>query len=231
MGSMPDLRTSTKPVPCASVAQVLARPDARVIDLRSPGEFADDHLPGAVNVPLFDDAERALVGTLYARSSAQAAFDAATEIVEARVRALVDAVGAEVDWTPPPGELLPQVRARTAEGIAAMERELVVVGRDELPARPVVLHCWRGGLRSRSVVSLLRELGLERAVGLEGGEHAAPHGLKIVDGVTARGAQGEMGGDNEAAGLMQPTGRIVDKERFVGVVYSHGVSSNLQRAR
>ncbi|HRY87447.1 MAG TPA: rhodanese-like domain-containing protein, partial [Rubrivivax sp.] len=35
-----------------------------VIDARSPAEFADDHLPGAVNWPVLDDAERALVGTL-----------------------------------------------------------------------------------------------------------------------------------------------------------------------
>ena len=35
-----------------------------------------------------------------------------------------------------------------------------------------VLHCWRGGLRSRSVIALLRGLGLERAVGLAGGYKA-----------------------------------------------------------
>lgn len=34
-------------------------------DVRSPGEFAAGHVPGAVNIPLFDDAERAEVGTLY----------------------------------------------------------------------------------------------------------------------------------------------------------------------
>jgi tRNA 2-selenouridine synthase len=42
----------------------LARYDA-IFDVRSPGEFADDHLPGAINLPVLDDAERAEVGTLY----------------------------------------------------------------------------------------------------------------------------------------------------------------------
>jgi tRNA 2-selenouridine synthase len=36
-----------------------------VIDVRSPAEFADDHIPGAINLPVLDDAERARVGTLY----------------------------------------------------------------------------------------------------------------------------------------------------------------------
>lgn len=46
----------------------LARYDA-VIDVRSPGEFAEDHLPGAINLPVLDDAERAEVGTVYVRRS------------------------------------------------------------------------------------------------------------------------------------------------------------------
>jgi tRNA 2-selenouridine synthase len=36
-----------------------------VIDVRSPGEFSRGHIPGAINIPLFDDQERAKVGTLY----------------------------------------------------------------------------------------------------------------------------------------------------------------------
>jgi tRNA 2-selenouridine synthase len=40
------------------------------IDVRSPGEFAEDHIPGAVNLPVLDDAERALVGTRYVQVSA-----------------------------------------------------------------------------------------------------------------------------------------------------------------
>lgn len=41
-----------------------------IIDVRSPGEFRDDHLPGAVNMPVLDDEERALVGTIYKQESA-----------------------------------------------------------------------------------------------------------------------------------------------------------------
>jgi tRNA 2-selenouridine synthase len=44
-----------------------------VIDTRSPGEFALDHLPGAINCPVLSNEERVTVGTLYKQTSA---FDA-----------------------------------------------------------------------------------------------------------------------------------------------------------
>ncbi len=44
-----------------------------IIDVRSPSEFRDDHIPGAVNFPVLNDEERARVGTIYKQVSA---FDA-----------------------------------------------------------------------------------------------------------------------------------------------------------
>src|SRR5690348_16973062 len=40
-----------------------------IIDVRSPSEFAEDHVPGAMSLPVLDDAERALVGTTYVQES------------------------------------------------------------------------------------------------------------------------------------------------------------------
>lgn len=40
-----------------------------VIDVRSPGEYALDHVPGAINLPVLDDAERAEVGRIYVQQS------------------------------------------------------------------------------------------------------------------------------------------------------------------
>ncbi|HSO08066.1 MAG TPA: tRNA 2-selenouridine(34) synthase MnmH [Pelomicrobium sp.] len=40
-----------------------------VVDVRSPSEFRDDHIPGAINLPVLSDAERARVGTLYKQAS------------------------------------------------------------------------------------------------------------------------------------------------------------------
>ena len=40
-----------------------------IIDVRSPGEFAQDHVPGAINLPVLNDAERAEVGTIYVQES------------------------------------------------------------------------------------------------------------------------------------------------------------------
>ena len=39
-----------------------------VIDVRSPGEFTQGHIPGAWNIPVFSDSGRAEVGTLYVQS-------------------------------------------------------------------------------------------------------------------------------------------------------------------
>jgi tRNA 2-selenouridine synthase len=40
-----------------------------IIDARSPGEFAEDHILGAINLPVLDNAERAQVGTIYKQIS------------------------------------------------------------------------------------------------------------------------------------------------------------------
>lgn len=53
----------------AEVAANLAGFDA-IIDARSPAEFALDHLPGAINWPVLDDAQRIAVGTRYVQTSA-----------------------------------------------------------------------------------------------------------------------------------------------------------------
>ena len=55
-------------IAAAEAAPALERFDA-VIDVRSPAEFAEDHLPGAVNWPVLDDEERRAVGTLYVKVS------------------------------------------------------------------------------------------------------------------------------------------------------------------
>src|SRR3569833_3352547 len=48
----------------AADAATRARIDM-IFDVRSPAEFAEDHVPGAVNLPVLDNAERAEVGTIY----------------------------------------------------------------------------------------------------------------------------------------------------------------------
>lgn len=162
----PPQDTATR-IPVLDVEAVLASPDVRIVDLRSPGEFADDHLPDAVNVPLFDDAERAVVGLLYHQDSPERAFAEGLDVVERKVVDLVRAVLPDADL--PEGEVLNRTRALAAGGLSGMEARLVAEPLAEAPAGVVVLHCWRGGLRSRSVVALLRQLGATNVVGLEGG--------------------------------------------------------------
>jgi tRNA 2-selenouridine synthase len=49
--------------------------DVPLIDVRSPGEYAQGHIPGGVNIPLFSDEERAAVGTVYTRDSREKAIE------------------------------------------------------------------------------------------------------------------------------------------------------------
>ena len=44
-------------------------PFDQVIDVRSPAEFAEDHIPGAINLPALSNDERARVGTIYVQDS------------------------------------------------------------------------------------------------------------------------------------------------------------------
>lgn len=60
-----------------------------IVDVRSPSEFADGTIPGCRNVPIFDDAERAEIGTIYKQVSAQAAKDRGLEIVSAKLPSFV----------------------------------------------------------------------------------------------------------------------------------------------
>ncbi len=63
----------------ANVAQ-LAEFD-EIIDTRSPSEFGEDHVPGAVNCPALNDVERARIGTLYKQDSPFAARKAGAALV------------------------------------------------------------------------------------------------------------------------------------------------------
>lgn len=158
-------------LPALPAARLTAS-SATVIDLRSPCEFAEDRVPGAHNVPLFGDGDRALIGTLYRQVSHAAAFDEATRVVRRRVHDLVADIARIARWSVTSSDLESGVNALTRGGFARLERALECAPARELPPEPVVFHCWRGGLRSRSVVALVRALGLDRAVVLEGGYRA-----------------------------------------------------------
>ena len=59
------------------------------IDVRSPSEFRLATIPGSINIPLFDDAERAEVGTIYKQVSVEAAKERGLEIVSAKLPAFI----------------------------------------------------------------------------------------------------------------------------------------------
>lgn len=52
-----------------------------LLDVRSPGEYARGHIPGAISFPLFTDAERALVGTSYKQQGREQAMELGLELV------------------------------------------------------------------------------------------------------------------------------------------------------
>lgn len=60
-----------------------------LIDVRSPSEFAESTIPSSVNIPLFDDQERAEIGTLYKQVSVDAAKQRGLEIVSAKLPAFI----------------------------------------------------------------------------------------------------------------------------------------------
>src|SRR5256885_4560364 len=82
-------------------APALAQFDA-IIDARTPAEFAEDHIPGAVSAPVLDDAQRAEVGTMYKQVSAFEAKKLGAALVARNVARHIETHFSKMpkDWKP-----------------------------------------------------------------------------------------------------------------------------------
>src|SRR5689334_4381102 len=84
------------------VAEAMTGRFDSVIDARTPSEFAEDHIPGAVSAPVLDDAQRAEVGTLYKQVSQFEAKKLGAALVAKNVSQHVETrfAGKGKDWRP-----------------------------------------------------------------------------------------------------------------------------------
>ncbi len=96
-----------------------------VVDVRTPLEFAQGHIPGAVNIPIFTNEERVIVGTTYKQQGRQPAILLGFELTGPK-------------WV----EFI-----RKAEELA--------------PDKKILVHCWRGGMRSGAMAWAFDLYGFE----------------------------------------------------------------------
>jgi len=132
-----------------------------VIDVRSPGEYDKGHIPGAINIPLFSNDERAHVGTVYKQESKEAAIEVGYTYVNPKLEYFIS----ESQKVAPRGKL--------------------------------IVHCWRGGMRSRSFAGHLSENGFKEVKIIVGGykafrnfvleELGKPMHLRVLGGYTGSG--------------------------------------------
>jgi tRNA 2-selenouridine synthase len=109
-----------------------------IIDARSPSEFNAGHIPGAFNIPLFDDGERAAVGIKYKK--------------EGRIKAILKGL-----------ELAGPVMNLKLQEAYKIARE-----------NKLLVHCWRGGMRSEAMAWLFSFGDISTEV-LEGGYKSYRH--------------------------------------------------------
>lgn len=77
-----------------SVDQFLSLKNSVPIDVRSPGEYEEANIPGAVNIPLFTNEERAMIGTLYKQEGSDTAKWRAMEIVSPKIPSILGQIKA-----------------------------------------------------------------------------------------------------------------------------------------
>ena len=109
-----------------------------VADVRTPSEFNTGHIPGAFNIPLFNDEERVIVGTKYKKEGRMNAILKGIELTESSFH----------------------LKLQSALDIAKDNKILV--------------HCWRGGMRSEAMAWLFSLGDLSTEV-LEGGYKSYRH--------------------------------------------------------
>ena len=96
-----------------------------VIDVRTPAEYKQGHIPTAHNIPLFSNKERKLVGTSYKQKGQQEALIKGLDFAGPKMTSFV----------------------RKAQKIARQNK--------------LLLHCWRGGMRSASMAWLFETAGMD----------------------------------------------------------------------
>jgi len=140
-----------------------------VFDVRSPGEYTQAHLPGAVSLPLFSDEERKIVGTAYKQQSREAAIKTGLDFFGPKMRAIVETVEKTIKQSADPSN------------------------------KTIMVHCWRGGMRSAAIAWLLDLYGFKVQV-LAGGYKAyrqwvraqfeKPYPFHIIGGYTGSNKTG-----------------------------------------
>jgi tRNA 2-selenouridine synthase len=73
-----------------------------ILDVRSPAEYAEDHIPGAINCPVLNDEERHRVGTLYKQVNAFEAKKVGAALVASNIARHINALMLDKprDWKP-----------------------------------------------------------------------------------------------------------------------------------
>ena len=172
------------PVALTSLSDLATLGFDDIIDVRAPAEFAEDHIPGAINLPVLSDAERVEVGTIYKQVSTFTARKIGAALVARNAARhlegpLLDKTGG---WRPLVycwrggqrsgsfASILAQVgwRVDTMAGGYKAWRSLVVKALYETPvASPVVVLDGNTGSAKTAILNLLPERGVQ-VIDLEG---------------------------------------------------------------
>jgi len=109
-----------------------------VLDVRSPGEYNHANIPGAYNLPLFTDEERKIVGTAYIQEGREKAIKIGLDYFGGKMRKMVE----EVE------EIVSTCKSKISND-------------SPCAVNSVLVHCWRGGMRSAGVAWLLDLYGFK----------------------------------------------------------------------
>jgi len=139
-----------------------------IIDVRSPDEYGHAHIPNAFSLPLFTNEERAEIGTTYKQKSREAAIKLGLPFFGTKMQNMIE----------------------QAEGWAANYEKT----NGNKPT--ILVHCWRGGMRSAAVAWLLDLYGFKTEQ-LTGGYKAyrnwvlaqfeKNYSMKVLGGYTGSG--------------------------------------------
>ena len=115
-----------------------------VFDVRSPGEYNHAHIPAAFSLPLFSDEERKQVGTAYKQQSREAAIKIGLDYFGVKMRKMVE-----------------EAEKLIVNGYSLIENKQQTSNEQRTMNNIVLVHCWRGGMRSAAVAWLLDLYGFK----------------------------------------------------------------------